>query len=132
MFRFALALLLLPCWPAGAHDHKHPELDQWYGSLTKPGSHGYEGGGVSCCSMTDCHPTDAETRGDEWWARLGERRGDDWDLGEWVRVPPEAIIPNKTNPTGEAVICHPLVRGPDGGVDAKRTPIWCFVLGAGA
>lgn len=132
MLRIAIIAMMLSAAPVLAHDAHHPELDQWYGSLTKPGSHGYEGGGVSCCSMADCHPTDAEQRDDGWWARLGERdRNGEWTLRGMVHVPQEAVINGKQNPTGEAVICHPMVWKEDGTLDHEHIPVWCFVPGWG-
>ena len=86
----------------------------------------------SCCSKVDCHTTQAEIRGSEWWARLGHHKDNDWELTEWVRIPKLSIISGHDNPTGEAVICHDNV----GTIDAtghKYHPnpesviVFCFV-----
>ena len=111
---------------AHAHDWKRPDLNAWYEGLRATGR-GVLGRGVSCCSKQDCHTTEAEIRNGQWWARFGTpRNGQDWDLGEWTRVPDEVIVrgPNGNpvpNEAGEAVICHSL------GVTAAASTIFCFV-----
>jgi hypothetical protein len=124
-----LGLALALCSGADAHDRHHPDLDQWYGSLQRPGVSPYSGG-FSCCNKTDCHTTQAEIRGDKWWARIGVKNKDgDWDLLDWIEIPPEKILEGHDNPTGEAVICHSIGWGlgvPQTVVPALVT-IYCFV-----
>jgi hypothetical protein len=123
MARFRLATfaaVLLCSASTSAHDWRHSELDSWYANLKKPT-------GFQCCSRTDCHTTEAELRGGDWWARLGIRRPDgDWDLMNWVKVPPQAVLQQHDNPTGEAVICHSLNwAGND--FTPSGIMVWCFV-----
>jgi hypothetical protein len=76
---------------AYGHDWRHPNLDAWYSSLSRPGV-------SSCCSKNDRHATDAELRSDgSWWARLGEPVDHpdgqrDWVLLDWVPIDDQAIV----------------------------------------
>ena len=114
--------------PAHAHDWKRPDLDEWYGGLKRPGGSGYN---FSCCSKTDCHTTEAELRGDDWWARIGVRDASgDWDLRDWVKVPATSVLQQHDNPTGEGVICHSMVWRTEGTVQTlspAAVTIWCFI-----
>jgi hypothetical protein len=117
---------------AYAHDWKRPDLDAWYGSLKNPRSGSHAVQSLGCCSKNDCHETEAEIRGTEWWARLGIKRGLEWEAADWVKVPTEAILLNQSNPTASAVICHSsnFASGPYGHgltIDPKATSVWCFV-----
>lgn len=110
---------------AFAHDGQH---DSWYESLQRPHPPGYVGP-ITCCSRTDCHETEAEIRGSQWWARLGLRQDDGtWALGAWVPVPATSVLLAHDNPTGSAVICHDIVWAPSGHqIDPAATSVWCFV-----
>jgi hypothetical protein len=109
------------------HDWHRPELDSWYGHLRNPQSSSPVVRDLGCCSRTDCHTTEAELRGEDWWARLGTpRRDGDWDLLDWVKVPKEAVLAHQENPAGEAVICHsPKWTGEK--PDVAAISIYCFV-----
>lgn len=114
---------------ASAHDWRRPDLNNWYGSLKRPGVSAAQPYGVaSCCSKTDCHTTEAELRRGDWWARIGRpRKNGDWDLLDWVRVPPETVLRQQDNPTGEGVICHSTAATMGAAVSSKNVSIWCFV-----
>ena len=135
MFLLAWLLALtvtLGGWPAQAHDRRRPDLDEWFGQLRRPGvDPNGPSGLVSCCSRTDCHATDAELRGDDWWARIGVLNDNgDWDLQDWVKVPAEAVLQHHDNPAGEGVICHSPATGIDAvgrTLDAAAVTIWCFI-----
>jgi hypothetical protein len=84
--------LPLPC---RAHDSNHPEFNQWYKQLRNPSIHSEV---VNCCSVRDCHGTEAEIRGNQWWARVGRLRLENalvgtviWTLTEWRPVPDYAV-----------------------------------------
>lgn len=113
------------------HDQHRPDLDSWYGGLKRPGVSANQsyGGSSSCCSKKDCHTTEAEIRGTDWWARVGIPKEDGtWDLRDWVKVPKDAILVNHDNPTGEGVICHNFEWKPSTNVlDVERITIWCFI-----
>ena len=131
MIRFLFILALFLSSAAWAHDWKHPDYDNFYDGLKRPGVSSNAFGSISCCSKTDCHETEAQIRGDVWWARLGlphtrEDGGTDWEPADWVQVPADKVLPNTLNPTGNAVICHQVDRLMSGGINPKAT-IWCFV-----
>jgi len=132
----ALAFISALTLPAHSHDYKRPELNDWFGSLMRPHTQGYNGAGTSCCSTQDCHTTEAELRNGEWWARLGKPidRPDgtrDWELGEYTKIPDELIVRGANglpvpNEAGEAVICHSLgVVGSK--ISLADSTIYCFV-----
>ena len=130
MFVVLLVVALLSAQTtASAHDWRRPDLNNWYGSLKRPGvSSAQPYGAASCCSKTDCHTTEAELRNGDWWARIGRQRGDgDWDLLDWVQVPAEAVLQQHDNPTGEGVICHSTASPMGTAVSTKFVAIWCFV-----
>jgi hypothetical protein len=127
-----MAIVVLACLTkAHAHDWRRPDLDAWYSGLRNPRSSSSAVRNVGCCSKDDCHETEADMRGNDWWARLGMRHGLDWELADWVKVPAEAILLNQTNPTGNAVICHsvtlsdPTGNGTRG--DAAAATVFCFI-----
>ncbi len=123
---FPVGLIALGSVSALAHDPHRPFLDDWYSSLKRP--HPAPTGFTSCCSKTDCHPTEAELRGQEWWARIGARRLDgDWNLTDWVKIPKDTVLQHQSNQAGEAVICHSLSWGMGGKPDPSTTTVWCFV-----
>ena len=77
----------------------------WFKSLKQPGS------GISCCDIADCHKTEAEWRGNQWWAKVD---------GEMVPVPGDKVLKNKQSVDGEAYICT---------AESQVRPrlIYCFV-----
>lgn len=89
MIRYIAALMLF-AFPALAHDHEKPELDDWYRSLTVPKTHGEFYRGQSCCDYTDCKPSPARKTPTGWEAQA--------DNGVWLKVHPNAIIRDKGNP----------------------------------
>lgn len=118
---------------AHGHDWKRPDLDNWYGSLKNPHASSNVVRDVGCCSKDDCHETEAEMRGNEWWARLGTRvrtadgQNLEWKPGPWVKVPPEAVLEQHDNPTGNAVICHSMVISMDGEIKPETSTVFCFI-----
>ena len=111
--------LPLPC---RAHDSNHPEFNQWYKQLRNPSIHSEVVKDLGCCSVRDCHETEAEIRGNQWWARVGRLQIENalvgtviWTLTEWRPVPGYAVL-RVANPTGNPVICH-----------SEIYEIWCFV-----
>lgn len=120
----AVVLLSASAW---AHDLKRPDLDGWYKGLKRPNVASSPLQFSSCCSSKDCHVTEAELRDGAWWARIGKPREDgDWDLLDWVRVPPDVVLKEHDNPTGEGVICHSLDWQGET-LSATFITIWCFV-----
>lgn len=86
---------------------------QWFQGIRSPH-------GVPCCNMADGHRTLEDWRGSTFWipnpAALGAI--------EWIQVPPDAVVYNAGNPTGEAVVWY-VIQGP------RQVYIRCFVPGGG-
>lgn len=77
----------------------------WFKSLKQPGT------GVSCCDISDCHRSDAQWRGNQWWTVI---------QGRWTPVPPEKELSNKPSIDGDAYVCSSQY--------PSSTPyIYCFV-----
>jgi hypothetical protein len=135
---FTMVIVAVSTWTL-VHDYKRPDLDQWYGSLRRPGMSSNWSGISSCCSKKDCHTTEAELRDGVWWARIGKPvdRADgsrDWILGDYVRVPDELIVKGNNglpvaNPEGEAVLCHSIAWKNANEIDSGNTTLFCFVPG---
>jgi hypothetical protein len=86
----------------------------WFKSIRSPH-------GVPCCDISDGHRTPEEWRSNNtYWIPNPAARGPI----EWMQVPPEAVVYNAGNPTGEAVVWY-----------VWQTPnqvfIRCFVPGGG-
>jgi hypothetical protein len=102
----ALIILLFNIKVSPAHDHDHPELDQWYKSLMQP-----DVPTVSCCGEADAYWADGfETQGDQYVAIVTDERPDG-PLGRpHIPVGTKIIVPNnklkydQSNPTGHGVI----------------------------
>lgn len=102
-----LALAAVPLALHGARAAPPPDADPalspWFRSLQAPDT------GRSCCSITDCRPTEARTRGDHYEVLIEDR---------WLVVPPEKVLSRADNPTGRAIVCWTPTLG-----------IMCFVHG---
>lgn len=109
-----LLILLLFSGAAFARDddgrHAQSEYNGWFRSLTIPGS------GGSCCDLSDCKRTEYRMDGDHYEAVAPDKT--------WIAIPPESVIYNKGNPTGEPILCA----RPDGNGGWK---VLCFVPGGG-
>ena len=96
-----------------AHDNGQfgnvpPEIRAWFKSVK---SHA----GVPCCDIADGHRTDYDMRESKYWVPIN---------GEWMMVPPEAVVEDLGNPTGDAVVWYSESSG--------SVYIRCFVPGGGA
>lgn len=109
LFRFLL--------PANAHDAMHPDMDSFYEGLKDPH-------GNSCCSMLDCHPTEAELKDGHWRARLLRPEEGKFIPDVWVAIPDEKVLKNH-NPVGQPIICH-VIQWKDGHMDPS-TFVRCFL-----
>jgi hypothetical protein len=119
----AVGLLLVmflprPSWAlthyAGEWDGVDPKVRSWFQSLRSPH-------GVPCCNMADGHKTLEDWRGqNEYWIPDPTAT----DGLTWIQVPPEAVVYNAGNPTGEAVVWY-VMQGPN------QVFIRCFVPGGG-
>lgn len=96
--------------PAMARDNEQykdvpPEIRAWFKSVK---SHA----GIPCCDIADGHRTDYETRGNTYRVPIN---------GRWMDVPPEAVIDDSGNPTGDGVVWYSEFNG--------NIFIRCFVVG---
>jgi hypothetical protein len=111
-WRVAIAALLV-CTPAMARDNGQfsnvpPEIRAWFKSVK---SHA----GIPCCDISDGHRTDYDMRENKYWVPIN---------GQWMVVPPEAVVEDSGNPTGDAVVWYTEFNG--------NVYIRCFVPGGGA
>lgn len=53
--------------------------------------------GIPCCDIADGHRTDFDMRQNLYWVPIN---------GNWMRVPPDAVLKNAGNPTGGAVVWY--------------------------
>ncbi len=77
--------------PPGADPNS--SLSKWYQSLTQPET------GVGCCSEADCRAYSDDkvrVRDGAWQVFIDD---------DWRTVPPERVLRQIPNPTGEAVAC---------------------------
>jgi hypothetical protein len=107
----AVALAIVAAVAAGAAPPRSsdPDLAPWFRALQAPS-------GMSCCDRADGHilaDGDWRTAGDGYEIKI---------QGQWVAVPPEAVLQRADNPTGGAVAFYPA---PWTGGGAP--PIYCFV-----
>jgi hypothetical protein len=85
-----------------------PEIRAWFKSVK---SHA----GIPCCDIADGHRTDYDMRDNTYWVPIN---------GEWMMVPPESVVDDAGNPTGDAVVWYTESNG--------TVYIRCFVPGGGA
>jgi hypothetical protein len=115
--RIAIAALLI-CAPAisipamardnGQFSNVPTEIRAWFKSVK---SHA----GIPCCDISDGHRTDYDMRVDKYWVPIN---------GQWMMVPPEAVVEDSGNPTGDAVVWYTEFNG--------NVYLRCFVPGGGA
>jgi hypothetical protein len=106
---FGTALLT----PAIARDNGQfgnvpPDISAWFKSVRSKK-------GIPCCDIADGHRTDYTTRGNTYRVPINDK---------WMEVPPEAVVENSGNPTGDAVVWYTEFNG--------NVYIRCFVPGGGA
>lgn len=58
--------------------------------------------GIPCCDISDGHRTNYDVRGGAYWVPIE---------GEWMMVPERAVIRDRGNPVGEAVVWYVHHRG---------------------
>jgi hypothetical protein len=107
---FALIALCTRAWAFdnGQYDKVAPEIRAWFKSVKSPS-------GVPCCDIADGHRTDYDMRENKYWVPIN---------GEWTVVPPEALVKDSGNPTGDAIVWYTTLNG--------TVYIRCFIPGGGA
>jgi hypothetical protein len=79
----------------GQYENVPPDIRAWFKGVVAPN-------GVPCCDMADGHRTEYDVRGGAYWVPIE---------GEWMPVPAHAIIRDRGNPVGEAVVWYVHHRG---------------------
>ncbi|WOH83623.1 hypothetical protein RX327_11070 [Bradyrhizobium sp. BEA-2-5] len=79
----------------GQYDHVPPDIRAWFKSVIAPN-------GVPCCDISDGHRTEYDVRGGAYWVPID---------GQWMEVPARAIIRDRGNPVGQAVVWYVHHRG---------------------
>ncbi|XUM19459.1 hypothetical protein ACRAVF_17055 [Bradyrhizobium oligotrophicum S58] len=79
----------------GQFDNVPPDIRAWFKSVIAPN-------GVPCCDISDGHRTTYDVRGGTYWVPIE---------GRWMAVPERAIIRDRGNPIGEAVVWYVHHRG---------------------
>jgi hypothetical protein len=87
----------------GQFENVPDDIRAWFKAVISPS-------GVPCCDISDGHRTDYETRDGAYWVPIE---------GAWMQVPTHAVIRDRGNPVGEAVVWYVHHRG--------RIVISCFV-----
>lgn len=108
----AIGVLLIMVSGAFAHDHKRPELNNWYKGLSA--------GGVPCCDGSDAvrlSDVDWESKDGKYRVRI---------YGQWVDVPDSAVIKGP-NLDGQTMV-WPYPQNGMGGTVSYR--VRCFMPGS--
>jgi HAMP domain-containing protein len=79
----------------GQYEHVPPDIRAWFKSVIAPN-------GVPCCDISDGHRTEYNIRGGAYWVPIE---------GQWMAVPERAVIRDRGNPVGEAVVWYVHHRG---------------------
>ena len=106
LYALVIFVVAIIAFAAFAHDHDHPEMDAWYGSLMQP-----DNPSVSCCGLADAYWCD------DYYAKDGKafcKITDDRDdeplkrphipVGTEFEIPPYKLKWDKGTPTGHAVV----------------------------
>ena len=79
----------------GQYDNVAPDIRAWFKSVMAPN-------GVPCCDISDGHRTEYDVRNGAYWVPIE---------GQWMAVPDRAVIRDRGNPVGEAVVWYVHHRG---------------------
>jgi hypothetical protein len=79
----------------GQFENVPPDIRAWFKSVMAPN-------GVPCCDISDGHRTEYNFREGSYWVPIE---------GQWMAVPAHAIIRDRGNPVGEAVVWYVHHRG---------------------
>jgi hypothetical protein len=79
----------------GQYDNVPPDIRAWFKGVVAPN-------GVPCCDIADGHRTEYDYRDGAYWVPIE---------GQWMPVPAHAIIRDRGNPVGEAVVWYVHHRG---------------------
>ena len=79
----------------GQYENVPADIRAWFKSVVAPN-------GVPCCDISDGHRTEYDFRQGVYWVPID---------GAWWQVPDRAIIRDRGNPVGEAVVWYVNHRG---------------------
>ena len=79
----------------GHYENVPPDIRAWFKGVIAPN-------GVPCCDIADGHRTEYEFREGGYWVPIE---------GQWMPVPAHAVILDRGNPVGEAVVWYVHHRG---------------------
>jgi hypothetical protein len=79
----------------GQYDNVSPDVRAWFKAVMAPN-------GVPCCDIADGHRTDYDFREGAYWVPIE---------GQWMAVPERAIVRDRGNPVGQAVVWYVHHRG---------------------
>jgi hypothetical protein len=79
----------------GQYENIAPDIRAWFKGVMAPN-------GVPCCDIADGHLTDYDFREGRYWVPIE---------GQWMAIPERAIIRDRGNPVGHAVVWYAHHRG---------------------
>jgi hypothetical protein len=79
----------------GQYENVPADIRAWFKSVMAPN-------GVPCCDISDGHRTEYDVRNGAYWVPIE---------GNWMMVPERAVIRDRGNPVGEAVVWYVHHRG---------------------
>jgi hypothetical protein len=79
----------------GQYNDVPADIRAWFKSVMAPN-------GVPCCDISDGHRTDYDVRAGAYWVPIE---------GQWMEVPERAVIRDRGNPVGQAVVWYVRHRG---------------------
>jgi hypothetical protein len=79
----------------GQYENVPVDIRAWFKGVIAPN-------GVPCCDISDGHRTEYDFREGAYWVPIE---------GQWMAVPQRAIIRDRGNPVGEAVVWYVHHRG---------------------
>jgi hypothetical protein len=79
----------------GQYETVPPDIRAWFKGVIAPN-------GVPCCDISDGHQTEYDFRASAYWVPIE---------GQWMEVPARAVIRDRGNPVGQAVVWYVHHRG---------------------
>ena len=79
----------------GQYNDVPANIRSWFKGVRSPH-------GIPCCDISDGHRTEYDVRGGSYWVPIE---------GQWMLVPERAVIRDRGNPVGQAVVWYVHHRG---------------------
>lgn len=116
-------LLCVVAYPVFAHDHEHPELNEWYATLMQP-----DNPTASCCGIADSYWCDEiHVRDGKTFCTITDDRPNEplkrtpFPIGTEIEIPDRKLKWDRGNPTGHAVVFL-----------SSGGAVYCFVQSSGS